>query len=485
MTKSVKIPSRFLFAINYLVLLLLQIPMLQFRLSEDGYYRYFMTDPNGELQFARISNWLIAQFEGMLRINDIMHQQYILLVVIAIQALSVALLIRSLERISSEWTLKKLIFSNIALLFGIISFSTTEQAFFTECYKQWSFALLFAVLPCYILIRFPTVKGRIAAAAALFISLGFYQPYIGVYVIMITLLYLVKHDRKMSKVFWREIIWAAIVCVSAVAVHLLLLKILQAIGIAPITERDFSLRTVFYNLRRILVPANGNKRFIIIAAAIGLILLIAVSIKGISVKKTNSKYETFIVAAFVLLCIIATLAMDLVQEKMWFVPRTIPAYGFAIAALLIVTFEDIRFQKLWTWLCVIAFIANLYVFQSVIINQYALNGIDREYAQNIIMRIKDYETENDTQITSIAFIPDKDPTLGYSGVKYTYKDMNARAFAVRWSRIHVLNYYSGRQFQEIEPPEEAVELFYEKDWNYYKPEEQLVFDGDTVYIVLY
>ena len=53
-----------------------------------------------------------------------------------------------------------------------------------------------------------------------------------------------------------------------------------------------------------------------------------------------------------------------------------------------------------------------------------------------------------------------------------------------WAAVQVLEFYSGETYNIVETPNDVKQKFLEHDWKFYTPE-QLVFNGNTLYICLY
>ena len=63
--------------------------------------------------------------------------------------------------------------------------------------------------------------------------------------------------------------------------------------------------------------------------------------------------------------------------------------------------------------------------------------------------------------------------------------MSIRAFAQIWSQLAALNFYSYLIFVGIAVPEETAAGFAVQNWEKLDLDQQIIFDGDKVYICVY
>ena len=51
--------------------------------------------------------------------------------------------------------------------------------------------------------------------------------------------------------------------------------------------------------------------------------------------------------------------------------------------------------------------------------------------------------------------------------------------------MYAVNYYTGQNYVKKEVPENVKGYFLNKDWNEFNAQEQVIFQGDTVYWCVY
>ena len=111
------------------------------------------------------------------------------------------------------------------------------------------------------------------------------------------------------------------------------------------------------------------------------------------------------------------------------------------------------------------------------------NQLDKFIAQEIIKEINDYEETTGIEIKKIGVAFDKTYTMYYEG-QPALRCFNVRSMGTHWAVKEVITMYTGKGYENTTVPEEISEEFLTKDWTSYD-KEQLVFDGENLYICIY
>lgn len=132
----------------------------------------------------------------------------------------------------------------------------------------------------------------------------------------------------------------------------------------------------------------------------------------------------------------------------------------------------------------IVLIGQYFSFNKIYIDKYKLNALD-EYRYNYIgQAINDYQNSTGTEITTISFYNDAMRTYpAYPGL-YSQGDLVVSAFYPDWSNITALNYYLNSNYVKGKPLDKYEDYFASKDWDQLS-QEQLIFEGDTLYLCIY
>ena len=130
-------------------------------------------------------------------------------------------------------------------------------------------------------------------------------------------------------------------------------------------------------------------------------------------------------------------------------------------------------------LCVVLLVVyGLSVFKTVemSINQYKGNTTEKVYANLYLSEINAYEKSTGNTVKNIEICTDKhcDTTKGES------------ALTVRYAFEPLMKYISNRDFIVKDLTDNQIKKEFEnKDWNEYNPNEQMIFNGDTLYLCVY
>lgn len=152
---------------------------------------------------------------------------------------------------------------------------------------------------------------------------------------------------------------------------------------------------------------------------------------------------------------------------------------FSLFLIGIVLLSNEKYIKVITcFIMMIVLVANLSTSIKVELIQKEQNKVDRSWCETIIGEIEKYEKENNTKVQTIEFCCDQDSDLSL--------DKSESAVGYAYSLENMINYYSGRSFDVIGiMDEKQKELFEDKEWDIFVVEEQLVFDGNILYLCCY
>ena len=114
----------------------------------------------------------------------------------------------------------------------------------------------------------------------------------------------------------------------------------------------------------------------------------------------------------------------------------------------------------------------------------ASNRVEENMGKTIKYALERYEEETGNKVTKFSYAYDTKPKQYAVGIK-PIGSLTERKLACSWSIIQAMNYYCEREFQVVRMP---IEIYSEKvglkDYEEFS-EEQLIFDGDTLYLVVY
>ena len=114
------------------------------------------------------------------------------------------------------------------------------------------------------------------------------------------------------------------------------------------------------------------------------------------------------------------------------------------------------------------------------------NLLDRNIAMAILNKIENYEKETNAEIKNMGIDYDTNLEFYYNGTQI-YRCLNLKSLATDWAIEPILKIYGNKEehLKLVEVPEEIHNKYFKnKNWTNYS-EEQIVFEGDTMYICIY
>lgn len=158
----------------------------------------------------------------------------------------------------------------------------------------------------------------------------------------------------------------------------------------------------------------------------------------------------------------------------------------ALAVGIVYTAESNKLIVIGAAVLALFYLANGYSVQNIAQETFATNAIDHMIALQIEEQIEAYEAENGCEVEYVGFTEDASITYLYPDIVHNIADQGMRAFSVSWNRLPCLIYYSGRAYQSINVPADVYQSCFEgRNWNMLNLSEQMVFDGNRVYICIY
>ena len=166
----------------------------------------------------------------------------------------------------------------------------------------------------------------------------------------------------------------------------------------------------------------------------------------------------------------------------------VPIFGaFSLLMLAIISLDSSPKARYVTAVVIVTFLlGNSVLMESIFSNHLAKDDLDRAYAKAIHASIENYTNRTGIDIDYLAIERDAYPTWSYDGIDYVTYDMNVRNILVSWSNIGLMNTANGTDYQPAEMDAKIwVQYFDGKNWDRFSPDEQIVFNGNTAYIVIY
>lgn len=465
--------------------------------SIDSYSIIYRSGAAQDLKLGRFLGYLIDVVIEKMNVNIVKEQGYFTMLFIVIIAISTTLLIKIFANQIEHISYIQLIGLNLAIDLSFINVYILEWFLYPEMALYFGLALISVVLAVFCLSKDFRFKNILLSFVFLCMSLNLYQANIGAYIIFGLTFVFVKNKAQLTKISVLQSIKVIGIGLLSSILCVVSMNISRWMGLTLGSSRDASLNfmgimknviTLFWAQRSIWISGSG---FMPVCSILILgLLLVALLIYVVRANKFNVRNILYMILLLIANYLIV-FAPHLIAGEIWLAPRTLVPFFMFLSSMAIVFFsfyhKNLKLARYIT-VCLFLFLSvNFFQIQDITINHYSNNKIDREIITNMYDRIMNYEQQYGVKIKKVSIQNDINPTYGYYGsVNYILFDTNVRAPVVSWASVNALNYISGRSFEAVEmDPNIYQSKFKDKDWNYFKPEEQMLFMNDTVYIMSY
>ena len=372
----------------------------------------------------------------------------------------------------------------------VFNICTAEGLLFVEV-GTMPFGILFAILGACILSTDRKYR-YIISLILITISGLFYQVTSSIFVFLALVLIAIKNKGNI-KLIIKDTIIVGLIYAFAMVVNFVGVKIWD--NVLDNQFREFTFPSISVIIDTVL---NFGEIILIYNAGIGpkywyLITLVIISIifiVNIMLKKKDYfeilEYVTLVILS-ILIPIIPILATPV--DSQYIEPRMAMCFGSVIGILVIFLLSVIKIDKNRILLTIVGIITLLnFIGISIFLvvastSTLIANQMDKLIAEQIINEIKEYEESTGEEITSIGVAFDKNYTMYYNG-QPALRCFNVRSLGTSWAVKEVITTYTGKGYKNVEVPKEIQDEFLSKDWNTYD-KEQLVFDGENLYICIF
>lgn len=371
-----------------------------------------------------------------------------------------------------------------------------EWFVFWECSFQWSFSAIFLGIAIMQIKKSVNVKQVILACAFLTLGLGFYQAILPIFLILGCTIIYIKNDGILNRKSFFETVLIVFIGGMASIINLLSIKFFQIIGMTYATSRTepVGISTIISNVRifiRILpdlIISTFGLYPKYLFAMLSVILIIG-SIFNIVQGKTKVVNKICYMILLIIFSSFTIFIPHLFTSSIWLAQRTLVGFWTIGSMLILVCWRTSKENKSISMLCitvaVIALFVNFEMIQDIEMNIVTSNLIEQQNAMIIQDKIEEYESESGIEIKYIAVMNDGKVTYRNPVAKYRYCDTNRALLTTSWSDVAAINFFNKKNYIKIEMPEEIYNEYVNKDWNYFNPNEQLIFNLDTLYWIIY
>ena len=455
-------------------------------LYSSGYYNYMLLF----LRSARFFSALELRISELLDITFLTNLRLISVLGIILITIAWFTLYKFIIKLIKK---EKSVYWNIliaSITFSILyNFASCEMFIFAES-GIMCLSILFSVIAACVFNS--NIKHRyIMTFLFVFLASISYQATISVFVVMALVIEAYKNKGNIKKIIG-EAILIGIFYGGALVLNLAIIKVIDHIF------KDTMRPTATFTIQIIIDTIKKYGKMMAVDTFTVLpkyFYLLVIGIITIWYALNNfKKKDYFSILEYIILVILAFImpllpVIATAQEQQYIEPRMTFSYASVIAILIlyIVLKFDIDSNNINKKIAIILSIGIMVLNSMYFIRNSTENVVsgylDRNVAKSILEEIYEYQNETNIKIENIGIAYDQRSTTYYNG-QPSLETTNVRSMVTNWAAVQVLEFYSGEKYTIVETPDEVKQEFLKHDWQFYTPE-QLVFNGNTLYICLY
>lgn len=401
------------------------------------------------------------------------------------------------RRINKDHDIRILFLVQIGSLLLLSNVFISEWLWFSLGYLQWMISVITMTYGAVALAKKDHFgKNWLIGFLCLLIAAGSYQTILSYYVFLVMFFIFVDEKGAVSKESAAAVLRAAAAAVLSIVVNMLFTYALKAAGIISMeTRMDFGWERLGERLR---LTADLQKE--IWVKGMGLLpeysaIFVLCILSGILIVTIYHKIG-FLSFVYILVVLVSGQSVMYMPELMsgeWSVRMFAPVFGvYTILIWMICYYAKYNGRASSFCRCAalivsaLFFLINIIGIQSNALDAVRTNVLDKYCIRQIGDYISWYEQNSNMTVQFVGFCYDAAPTYKYH--KYIDNeggDLSIRAFAQIWSQLAALNFYTNRNFEGIAVPEETAAGIAVQNWEKLDLDQQIIFDGDKVYICVY
>lgn len=464
--------------------------------SVDSFNLIFDMSPYWHMQLGRYVNCGIILIALHFGINQVVYQQIFLAVWIITLASMLCVITDAIKKCILNLDRKKQIVLTLAIGLAFVNVFAMELMLFPEMAMVFILGnLTLGLAVWYALEDGKAVKKWGLCIAFLVISIGNYQSYIGIFEAFTLVGIFLKWNNNVKKRYQESAI--ALVIGGGVAVfNVLLTKVLIKCGYIADSGRGAVLdwETISDNLIGVLryqisFWKDADGIFPVAIMPVVAIALLCIVISAVMQQKT---WEKKIFLLLILCgCYLLGYAPHIVEHSLILSPRSNIAVWSVISVVFVMGINYMPEKMPIAFyvennILIGIFVLNIFVMQDMAANEQAMNAIDITEAGQICDKVREYESETGNTIVRVAARGDCNSTYYQSMSRYHNWELGARIMATYYSNYRLIGYELGRTMERVDMSDEIYQKYFDgKDWEQLNVDEQVVCDGDTLYLCVY
>lgn len=499
LTEKLKSKNTIKYLIIFGITLFLCQNFLQMHYSSDTYVLYdlgYMEYPSQYfLLDGRLISTIVCYIGGILNLPIPVYIIGMNFLGIIFVATSIYLMDKILEKIiKPEKIITKLMLTASCFLLILNQF-TLEYLLFPES-AVMCLGVLFNVIAVKLMVDSPKHK-YLKIFLALLVAVFSYQGLLNMFPVLAILVYIVKEimDKREYKVkekeFFIEMIKLAIIVVVVLGISMIAIEVgktslnsdqdrmihlidMEAVMLRGETVLDYL--NELWNETMYMLPSHINT----IALVVTFIMMILLKTR----REIIMQYILLVIVSFVI-CIIPMFIFNTGVCGRVNEPLTM-LWGASMIIILAQSTtipEGKRTKFIYGFIIASFIINNIFIMQNIT-EHIASNRVEKNMGKTIKYALEKYEKESGNRVTKFGYAYDRKPQQYAVGIK-PIGSLTERKLACSWSISQAMNFYCERKFEKVRMPTRIyVEKMIDRDYTEFS-EDQLVFEGDTLYMLVY
>ena len=502
-----------IFALQIVLFFIIYGIMLMPRFSTDSYSVYFYTSDalSGLLELGRTGTYLLFKILLAFCINSVTLSPVFTAIFILTVSWSAAVILSMLKPCFSRPSRLTVLLLELAVALAFANIYFAELYFFSDVALMYTFAVLFLTLALILFFHCKNrIIGTISAMLCLYISLSFYQAFLGFFMIFGSMIVLVRHDAlgmrrkaQLDKSFVWDLLRLIVVGAGGSVANVLVMSILATVGFSSSRGPSLSMTGIVNSVQQAIEQFHyyyptgypnyltGLMKVIFILSGPALLCLLVGSFIKDRQKKQYPYLSMFITLMVLFSGVLFVFAPHFAAKSVWMPPRSICSFFAVFTVMAVLTGyncsqngKPVSFAAPIVVLLLLT--VNIIGIQGIALDQMAVNRQDRAEAEQIVRYIQKYEEESGFSVDTISWSSDGRYTWTHPEIKYSFMDMNVRAGARSWSLIDCISYYAGHRFNTEPMPDEIwAANFLGQEWDSFRADEQIRFEGNKMYLMVY
>lgn len=375
----------------------------------------------------------------------------------------------------------------LACLSAFINVFIEEWYLYPEYTLYYSVALITAMEGMLLMQRSGCWYHWLGALVLFQISLFTYQSTMAVFLIWHLVLTLLRHGFIITRQTMKELALGVLVTGAACVI---LLVTQRLVGLSGTRNATLDIQQILFNLQKVWDAQSilwYSQRKLWPGGVLPVLCAVLGGVLALSLHRTGRMRHALVLLLVLLMCIVLPFVPHFITASVWLAQRTLIGMWsfFAGSGLVLLALNhDRRILQAVTALVMAAMliINGVYIWK-IGLEHFRVNEMDEAYMLDVQSRIEAYEAQSGLTVTHVATCRDEHFTYAYEGVQFWGHDTNKRCVSVTWADVFALNHYTGEKYKTMKIPQEVYDAhFGGRDWTEYVPQEQLVFDGTTLYL---